>query len=60
MALKQIAQPNAEQVQKLKAFVHQVMWKNMQLPEFAVRQSIFWYKSLGIGTIQNIRGGKYR
>ena len=43
MALKQIAQPNAEQIAKLEEFVDEVLWKTIQLPNCAVRQSIFWY-----------------
>ncbi|KAI1333659.1 hypothetical protein F5Y15DRAFT_430728 [Xylariaceae sp. FL0016] len=43
MAIKQLAQPQAEQVAKLEEFVQKVMWKTIQLPDYSVRQSIFWY-----------------
>ncbi|CAL5871005.1 uncharacterized protein PFLUO_LOCUS5247 [Penicillium psychrofluorescens] len=43
MALKQFAQPEPEEIAKLELFVHEVLWKTIQLPSYAVRQSIFWY-----------------
>lgn len=43
MALKQYAQPEVDEVSKLETFVHEVLWKTIQLPSYAVRQSIFWY-----------------
>lgn len=43
MALKQLAQPDAEQVDKMEQFVDGVLWKTIQLPDYSVLQSIFWY-----------------
>ncbi|KAF2102315.1 hypothetical protein NA57DRAFT_73745 [Rhizodiscina lignyota] len=43
-AMKQVAQPVAEEVAKLETFIHKVLWKTIQLRDsYAVRQSIFWY-----------------
>lgn len=42
-ALKQVAQPDAEQVDKLEEFVEKVMWKTIQHPNYTVPQSVFWY-----------------
>lgn len=42
-ALKQVAQPDAEQVEKLETFVDEVLWNTIQQQDYTVPQSIFWY-----------------
>jgi hypothetical protein len=41
--MKVFVQPDAGQVAKLEEFVHLVLWGTIQLPNYAVRQSTFWY-----------------
>ncbi|EON99630.1 hypothetical protein UCRPA7_4818 [Phaeoacremonium minimum UCRPA7] len=42
-AMKQAAQPDAEEITKLEAFVSKVMWGHIQTSNYAVRKSIFYY-----------------
>ncbi|KAM0278198.1 hypothetical protein ACHAQH_005313 [Verticillium albo-atrum] len=42
-AMKQVLQPDAEEVAKLDAFVNKVVWGQIQLENYSVRKSIFYY-----------------
>ena len=42
--VKQVIQPDAEEVAKLEDFVDQVVWGTIQTEDFAVRKSIFYYE----------------
>ncbi|KAI0129650.1 hypothetical protein BJ170DRAFT_700836 [Xylariales sp. AK1849] len=42
--IKQAVQPNAGEVSKLEAFVDGVLWKTIQVSDYAVRKSIFYYE----------------
>lgn len=41
--VKQVLQPNAEEISKLEAFVDEVVWGTVQTEDFAVRKAIFFY-----------------
>ncbi|CRK42312.1 hypothetical protein BN1723_000726 [Verticillium longisporum] len=42
-AMKQVLQPDAEEVAKLDEFVNKVVWGQIQLEDYSVRKSIFYY-----------------
>ena len=42
--VKQVIQPDAEEVAKLEDFIDQVVWGTIQTEDFAVRKSIFYYE----------------
>ncbi|KAH7376857.1 hypothetical protein B0T11DRAFT_217470 [Plectosphaerella cucumerina] len=43
-AVKQVLQPDANEVAKLDQFVNEVVWGHIQLPDYSVRKSIFFYE----------------
>ncbi|KAF4995469.1 hypothetical protein FDECE_12792 [Fusarium decemcellulare] len=43
-AIKQVLQPNAEEVAKLEDFVDNVVWGRIQNSDYGVRKSIFFYE----------------
>jgi len=43
-AVKQAAQPRADEVAKLELFVAEVLWGTIQTRDFAVRKSVFYYQ----------------
>ncbi|KAI1807479.1 hypothetical protein F4811DRAFT_505974 [Daldinia bambusicola] len=42
--MKQVIQPDTEEVAKLEMFVDSVLWKTIQTKDFGVRKSIFYYE----------------
>ena len=42
--VKQVLQPNAEEISKLEQFVDNVLWGQIQTEDYSVRKSIFFYE----------------
>ena len=42
--MKQVIQPNAEEISKLEAFVDEVVWGQIQVEDYGVRKAIFFYE----------------
>ncbi|OTB10521.1 hypothetical protein K445DRAFT_70107 [Daldinia sp. EC12] len=46
--VKQVIQPDAEEVSKLETFIDSVVWGTIQTKDFGVRKSIFYYEPLAV------------